>query len=426
MEQLVKYPDQPVLVVESEKTAEAASRIAGFEDYVVMTCQGGAGAINRTDWSPLIGKQVTLWPDHDTAGVKATDRITDRLGELNAQANYEELVRCIVLPKAFPEKWDLADALPEGCKLKDLKGLLQEAKRIEKAGKEPCQTGFLQENILQSWENPSCDLVKGILQRYELKLPKAVHEEVFSNRVQEKLKQFKVFERWQGQAKSSESALRARAVLTEVLWFKAEIAYCMGLSKLETEAHAGSIAAISARYLQSNTENRQDIKHLLSVGRQLHNQLVTEEATWKQYYQERYPDASDQQVRLLVDQQSLSKRLTGSDLSEAGRSEVLRHAREFENLQQTGKIKDTVHETTSLLRQETEHAVSLTIERKFMEKCLSIQRDRPTESAQVHLEKATQEMHQNLAQKILFEHEISIQEKITSKGWERTMIVYVY
>tara|TARA_R110000868_G_scaffold29889_24_gene111145 strand:+ start:2041 stop:5007 length:2967 start_codon:yes stop_codon:yes gene_type:complete len=61
---LAKYPEKPVLVVEGEKACDAGRRLAG-EQYVVVGWPGGGAGARNTDWSPLAGRDVTLWPDAD-------------------------------------------------------------------------------------------------------------------------------------------------------------------------------------------------------------------------------------------------------------------------------------------------------------------------------------------------------------------------
>lgn len=48
--------DSPVLLVEGEKTADAAQKL--FPHCVVLTWSGGANAVGKADWSPLAGRAV--------------------------------------------------------------------------------------------------------------------------------------------------------------------------------------------------------------------------------------------------------------------------------------------------------------------------------------------------------------------------------
>ena len=98
--------DNPVLLMEGEKTADAAQTL--FPLYAVLTWSGGANAVGKADWSPLAGRAVTIWPDNDEPGFKAAREIAALLKSIAASVH-------IVLPSAsLPEKWDVADPAPEG------------------------------------------------------------------------------------------------------------------------------------------------------------------------------------------------------------------------------------------------------------------------------------------------------------------------
>ena len=104
---LERRPDAPVLVVEGEKTADAA--FTRTRDYVAISWPGGAQAVENVDWKPLRGRDVVLWPDADAPGRKAMEKISKLVTAAGAAR-----VRCVELPTCLPEGWDLADELPEG------------------------------------------------------------------------------------------------------------------------------------------------------------------------------------------------------------------------------------------------------------------------------------------------------------------------
>jgi hypothetical protein len=60
--------EAPVMICEGEKTADAAKRV--FPDFVATTSPGGALAVREANWTPLTGRIVVIWPDHDEAGAK--------------------------------------------------------------------------------------------------------------------------------------------------------------------------------------------------------------------------------------------------------------------------------------------------------------------------------------------------------------------
>ena len=107
LDQLKQKPEAPVLIVEGEKTAEAAKAL--FPDYAIVTWSSGCGSVHKSDWSVLKDRNVVIWPDNDQPGMNAAAKISEIL---NAQGN--EHVKTIGLPSTLPHKWDLADQLPEG------------------------------------------------------------------------------------------------------------------------------------------------------------------------------------------------------------------------------------------------------------------------------------------------------------------------
>lgn len=113
LDQLKLKPTVPVLIVEGEKTCEAAQKL--FPDHVVITWSGGCGSFQKSDWSVLKDKEVTIWPDHDTAGVNAALKIGAIL-----EAHGNKTVRCVDLPETIPHKWDLADKVPDGINISEL------------------------------------------------------------------------------------------------------------------------------------------------------------------------------------------------------------------------------------------------------------------------------------------------------------------
>jgi hypothetical protein len=62
---LSKHPGWPVVVCEGEKAATAAMQLPGM----VATCSmNGAQSPGLTDWTPLRGRTVFIWPDNDEPG----------------------------------------------------------------------------------------------------------------------------------------------------------------------------------------------------------------------------------------------------------------------------------------------------------------------------------------------------------------------
>lgn len=110
----------PVLVCEGEKAACKAAEI--FPDYAVSTPMNGAQSPQKTDWGPVTGRAVTIWPDHDDSGRSFATHVAQLCNEAGAAS-----VSVVSVPINFPEKWDLGDAPPEGWDATRLRGLLDGA-----------------------------------------------------------------------------------------------------------------------------------------------------------------------------------------------------------------------------------------------------------------------------------------------------------
>jgi hypothetical protein len=120
LDRLAARPDAPVLVVEGEKTADAAAK--RFEDHVVITSPGGSNAARKADWSPVANRRVVIWPDTDDPGTRYADDVADM-----ARRACPASVHVVKLPTSLPLGWDLADDLPAGLTDADLSELLANA-----------------------------------------------------------------------------------------------------------------------------------------------------------------------------------------------------------------------------------------------------------------------------------------------------------
>ena len=96
----------PVLLVEGEKTADAAQ--VYFPHYAVLTWSGGGNAVSKADFSPLQGRNVVIWPDNDEPGFKAALELG---GLLEAESSS---IRIVLPPDTLPDSWDVADPTPPG------------------------------------------------------------------------------------------------------------------------------------------------------------------------------------------------------------------------------------------------------------------------------------------------------------------------
>jgi len=112
---LAVRPHAHVVVVEGEKTADAARRI--FPDHVVVSSMGGAMAAHRADWEPLRGRTVVIWPDHDTAGARFARTVGVILCGLGCAVSIIDSAALVQLAvdvhgtRVDPDGWDAADAI---------------------------------------------------------------------------------------------------------------------------------------------------------------------------------------------------------------------------------------------------------------------------------------------------------------------------
>jgi putative DNA primase/helicase len=95
-----------VVLVEGEKCAQALINLG----ICATTAMHGANApVDKTDWSPLKGKSVLIWPDRDKPGWEYAMAAAHAALAAGATS-------CDVLmsPEDKPESWDAADAIAEG------------------------------------------------------------------------------------------------------------------------------------------------------------------------------------------------------------------------------------------------------------------------------------------------------------------------
>ncbi|WP_261524584.1 phage/plasmid primase, P4 family [Burkholderia multivorans] len=95
-----------VVLVEGEKCAQALIAIG----VVATTAMHGANApVDKTDWSPLAGKSVLIWPDRDKPGWDYAAQAAQTVLTAGAKS-------CHILypPEEAAEGWDAADAIAEG------------------------------------------------------------------------------------------------------------------------------------------------------------------------------------------------------------------------------------------------------------------------------------------------------------------------
>lgn len=108
---------KPVLIVEGEKTADAAAKYYELDQFIVTTWSGGTSAHKYTDWKPLKERDTSIyfWPDNDASGTKAMREILGKLSKGFKDTRFFALDYKKLGVHEVVQGWDLADesASPE-------------------------------------------------------------------------------------------------------------------------------------------------------------------------------------------------------------------------------------------------------------------------------------------------------------------------
>ena len=110
---------EQVVFVEGEKCAQA---LIDFGVCATTAMHGANAPVDKTDWSPLAGKHVLIWPDRDKPGWHYADQASQAILGAGAKS-------CVILqpPAEKPEGWDAADALLDGF---DVAGFIAVGERL--------------------------------------------------------------------------------------------------------------------------------------------------------------------------------------------------------------------------------------------------------------------------------------------------------
>lgn len=111
-------PEASIVIVEGEKTADAGQKLIKPNAVVFTTWMGGAHGVDNVDFSILKNRKIILIPDHDTdqkdsdgntkpwyeqPGNMAMLSINDKIKDNT------DLVKWVLVPDSYPNKWDIAD-----------------------------------------------------------------------------------------------------------------------------------------------------------------------------------------------------------------------------------------------------------------------------------------------------------------------------
>ncbi|APR99014.1 AAA family ATPase [Wolbachia endosymbiont of Folsomia candida] len=94
-----------VVLVEGEKCAETLIE----QGITATTAMSGANApIEKTDWSPLKGKHIIIWPDNDEPGKQYSEKVVKKFSSLGVSS-----LAILNIPCDKPQGWDAADCVED-------------------------------------------------------------------------------------------------------------------------------------------------------------------------------------------------------------------------------------------------------------------------------------------------------------------------
>ncbi|MCA1474294.1 AAA family ATPase [Bradyrhizobium sp. NBAIM08] len=93
-----------VVLTEGEAKADALVGLG----IAATSIMGGANAVSKTDWAPLAGKLVIVWPDNDNPGQGFACAATALLLSLGCK------VKVVQIPPGMIEGWDAVDCIADG------------------------------------------------------------------------------------------------------------------------------------------------------------------------------------------------------------------------------------------------------------------------------------------------------------------------
>jgi putative DNA primase/helicase len=117
LNKLAADPDALIIVTEGEKAAEAAALI--FPESIVTTSSGGAQSVSQTNWTPLAGRRVLIWPDADVSGANYMHQVASILAEFGIDVETIDTGTLAAIDPNGSEResskkgWDAADAINE-------------------------------------------------------------------------------------------------------------------------------------------------------------------------------------------------------------------------------------------------------------------------------------------------------------------------
>jgi len=356
LQYLGRQIERHVLVVEGENTADAARNI--FTDMNVVTWSGGSPAVLKTNWSPLLAKQISLWPDNYHAGTHAMQELYTHLTAMHYNQMLQPLVQTINLPPNTPDKWNLAHSLPEEWDSDTLQALLPDVAR-------------------EASSPLTKDFVKELAQKYELDQKDFHLDEAFlsdaSNLYQEMIAWHKLLEAPPSQG--VRECLMERAVLTQALLEPAKEHFYFSLPPLAAQVHGTDLALMSANAMQRRIGEAGQTMSYFKAGLQYLDTRDSKREKLIEEYSAKYSEASKEQVLLLAKLYGICRAQINLSLTEFAAELVLKAAKAYELLKEQGQIAQTVDKILqseiSINTHESAESIEALLERQCMQQLLS-------------------------------------------------------
>jgi len=100
LNKLAASPDATVILVEGEKCADCLTKLG-----LTSTTSGAADSVRLASWQSLAGRNVMIWPDNDTAGLKYAQEATDKLKTLGCKVKNVDIAALNLPPKGDCVDW---------------------------------------------------------------------------------------------------------------------------------------------------------------------------------------------------------------------------------------------------------------------------------------------------------------------------------
>ncbi|GAC22511.1 hypothetical protein GMES_0201 [Paraglaciecola mesophila KMM 241] len=141
LHELNSKPDATIVLCEGEKATDAAKQL--FPSHICMTWLSGTNSIGKTDFKPIVSRDVLIWPDNDPAGQSCANQLCVLLKDLGcSNVDVIDITAFEVAPVingensvsfgdavTWPDKADAYDAVAMGWTAQHIE-LLSETKKL--------------------------------------------------------------------------------------------------------------------------------------------------------------------------------------------------------------------------------------------------------------------------------------------------------